>query len=174
MASIITLSTTAEIQQQRELLEELVRSAQENVTLYTELLEPVKMGICTAENIWVPKSVGLLGCMAWNDLYGDWLRVLVDAVVGVRGNKHKKGDGSMLLNVENVVHNIIREVPLPPPGRFEIGLSINHRPLFFSRPPVNQVPLLKNVNNLLFLLYFLGLIGGRERNKEREGGAARQ
>ncbi|KAI8139770.1 AEX-3 domain-containing protein [Fennellomyces sp. T-0311] len=140
LASITTLSTTAEIQQQREQLEELVRGAQENVTLYTELLEPVKMGVCTAQNIWVPKSVGLLGCMPWNDLYGDWLRVLVDAVVGVRGHRHK----GVLLNVESAVHNIIREVPLPPPGRFEIGLSINRRPLFFSRPPVNQVPLLKN------------------------------
>ncbi|KAI9247713.1 AEX-3 domain-containing protein [Phascolomyces articulosus] len=141
LASLTTLSTTLEIQQQREQLEELVRSAQENVTLYTELLEPVKMGVCTAQHIWVPKSVGLLGCMPWHDLYGDWLRVLVDAVVGVRGHRHKNG---VTLNVGNVVHNIIREVPLPPPGRFEIGLSINHRPLFFSRPPVNQVPLLKN------------------------------
>ncbi|KAI9495919.1 AEX-3 domain-containing protein [Zychaea mexicana] len=140
LASLTTLSSTSEIQQQREQLEELVRSAQENVTLYTELLEPVKMGVCTAQNVWVPKSVGLLGCMPWNDLYGDWLRVLVDAVVGVRGHRHK----GVLLNVESAVHNIIREVPLPPPGRFEIGLSINHRPLFFSRPPVNQVPLLKN------------------------------
>jgi hypothetical protein len=44
------------------------------------------------------------------------------------------------------VINLIEEVPLPPPGRFEIGLTINSRPLFFSRPPINQVPLLKNVN----------------------------
>lgn len=44
--------------------------------------------------------------------------------------------------------NLIDEVPLPPPGRFEIGLSINQRPLFFSRPPINEVPILKNVGAL--------------------------
>lgn len=46
----------------------------------------------------------------------------------------------------STVINLIEEVPLPPPGRFEIGLTINTRPLFFSRPPINQVPILKNVN----------------------------
>jgi hypothetical protein len=43
------------------------------------------------------------------------------------------------------VINLIEEVPLPPPGRFEIGLTINRKPLFFSRPPINEVPILKNV-----------------------------
>lgn len=46
----------------------------------------------------------------------------------------------------SAIVNLIDEVPLPPPGRFEIGLTINSRPLFFSRPPINQVPILKNVN----------------------------
>lgn len=89
LASLTTLTTTTEIKEQRQELEELVRSAQENLTLYTELLEPVKMGVCEARHIWVPKSVGLVGCMPWHDVYGDWLRILVDAVVGVRGHKNE-------------------------------------------------------------------------------------
>ncbi|KAI9318757.1 AEX-3 domain-containing protein [Dichotomocladium elegans] len=140
LAALTTLSTTAEIQKRREMLEELLQSAQENVALYSELLDPVKMATCNAKYIWVPKSIGLLGAMPWNDLYGDWLRILTDAVVGVRGHRNKGPP----IKIESAIYNIIREVPLPPPGRFEIALTINRRPLFFSRPPMNQVPLLKN------------------------------
>lgn len=46
------------------------------------------MGIARAKHIWVPKCIGLLGRMAWTDLYSDWLRVLLDATVGVRGQKN--------------------------------------------------------------------------------------
>lgn len=90
LASLATFRTTQEIQQQRENLEELVRSARENIALYTELLEPVQMGVCdAATHIWVPKAIGLLGQMPWLELYGDWLRVLLDAVVGVQGRKNE-------------------------------------------------------------------------------------
>lgn len=162
LASLRTKTTTADIEQQREELEELVRSAQENISLYRELLEPVKMGVCEARNIWVPKSIGLLGRMPWIDLYGDWLRILLDGSMGVRGHRHQGPSVNIerytlnflsLLHTQansihcvSAVYNIIREVPLPPPGRFEIGLTINRRSLFFSRPPVNEVPLLKNVS----------------------------
>ncbi|KAF7726210.1 hypothetical protein EC973_009008 [Apophysomyces ossiformis] len=147
LASLMTVSTTASVQAKREELEELIRTSHENMELYKELVEPVKMAICDAEQIWVPKSVGILGRLPWHDLYGDWLRIMLDSVVGVRGRK-KHGS---TLNIESVVYNFIREVPLPPPGRFEIGLTINQRPLFFSRPPINQVPLLKNFS--LFPLF---------------------
>lgn len=69
-------------------IEERVRSCQENIDLYMELLEPVKMAVCVAKDIWVPKSIGLLGRMPWIDLYGDWLRIVLDNVVGVSGYRH--------------------------------------------------------------------------------------
>ncbi|CAO3682152.1 unnamed protein product [Rhizopus stolonifer] len=121
-------------------IEERVRSCQENIDLYMELLEPVKMAVCAAKDIWVPKSIGLLGRMPWIDLYGDWLRIVLDNVVGVSGYRHN----TPLIDIESAIVNLIDEVPLPPPGRFEIGLTINSRALFFSRPPINQVPILKN------------------------------
>ncbi|KAG0978111.1 hypothetical protein G6F29_009558 [Rhizopus arrhizus] len=121
-------------------IEEQVKACQENIDLYKELLEPVKMGICDAQQIWVPKSIGLLGRMPWIDLYGDWLRIVLDNVVGVSGYRHDKPT----IDIKSAIVNLIDEVPLPPPGRFEIGLTINSRPLFFSRPPINQVPILKN------------------------------
>ncbi|CEG77253.1 hypothetical protein RMATCC62417_12039 [Rhizopus microsporus] len=124
----------------RQSLEDQVRSCQENMDLYKELLEPVKMAVCNAECIWVPKSIGLLGRMPWIDLYDDWLRIVLDNVVGVGGYRHDRPT----IDIESAIVNLIDEVPLPPPGRFEIGLTINSRPLFFSRPPINQVPILKN------------------------------
>ncbi|KAI9019384.1 AEX-3 domain-containing protein [Phycomyces nitens] len=147
LATLATLTTTPEIQAEREILEEKVRTSQENLALYSELLVPVRMGICEAKQIWVPKCVGVLGGMPWMDLLGDWIRILVDAVVGVRGHKHENS----AINIESAVFNLIREVPLPSPGRFETRLTINHRSLFFSRPAINQVPVLKNFS--LFPLF---------------------
>lgn len=124
-------------------MEERIRTCHENIGLYKELLEPVKMGVCTADNVWVPKSIGLLGRLPWMDLFSDWIRILLDNIVGVGGHRN---NAKPTIDIESTVINLIEEVPLPPPGRFEIGLTINKRPLFFSRPPINQVPILKNVS----------------------------
>ncbi|KAI8645606.1 AEX-3 domain-containing protein [Parasitella parasitica] len=129
-------------------IEERIRTCQENIGLYKELLEPVKMGVCTADDVWVPKSIGLLAKMPWMDLFSDWIRILLDNIVGVGGHRNNP---KPTIDIETTVINLIEEVPLPPPGRFEIGLTINKRPLFFSRPPINQVPVLKNFS--LFPLF---------------------
>lgn len=71
-------------------LDEIIRTCQENINLYRELLEPVKMGICTADEIWVPKAIGLLGKMPWMNLYSDWLKILLDNIVGVGGQRNAK------------------------------------------------------------------------------------
>ncbi|KAI8377993.1 AEX-3 domain-containing protein [Radiomyces spectabilis] len=147
LVSLNTMTSTPDITERKRDLEEQLRTCQENVTLYTELLEPVKMAVCTSDCIWVPKAIGLVSRMPWHDLFGDWLRIMLDSIVGVQGRK-AKGDH---LNIQSAVYNIIREVPLPPPGRFEISLSISQRSLFFSRPSINEVPILKNFS--LFPLF---------------------
>ncbi|ORZ15755.1 AEX-3 domain-domain-containing protein [Absidia repens] len=124
----------------RNELEEQIRMSRESLALYNELLEPVKLAVCTSKQIWVPKSVGVLGRMPWLDLYGDWIKILLDSVVGVRGKKNK----DFSVDIGSAVANLIHEVPVPPPGRFEIGLNINNRSLYISRPAMNEVPLLKN------------------------------
>ncbi|CAO0799383.1 unnamed protein product [Mucor circinelloides] len=129
-------------------IEERIRTCHENMGLYKELLEPVKMGVCTADDVWVPKSIGLLSKLPWMDLFSDWIRILLDNIVGVGGHRN---NARPTIDIESTVINLIEEVPLPPPGRFEIGLTINKRPLFFSRPPINQVPILKNFS--LFPLF---------------------
>ncbi|KAI8370884.1 AEX-3 domain-containing protein [Choanephora cucurbitarum] len=144
----LNVGISAESRRQQAMeLEEQIRAHHESLDLYYELVEPVKMAILSSKDIWVPKAIGLLGRMAWIDLYGDWLKILLDNIVGVGGFRNDKPT----INIESAVINIIDEVPLPPPGRFEIGLTINQRPLFFSRPPVNTVPILKNFS--LFPLF---------------------
>jgi hypothetical protein len=82
--------TRAETLRQTAEIEERIRTCQENIGLYKELLDPVKMGICTADEVWVPKSIGLLGRMPWINLYGDWIRILLDNIVGVGGHRNAK------------------------------------------------------------------------------------
>jgi hypothetical protein len=72
------------------IIEERIRTCQENIGLYKELIEPVKMAVCQAENVWVPKSIGILGRMPWINLYGDWIKILLDNIVGVGGYRHAK------------------------------------------------------------------------------------
>ncbi|KAI8066903.1 AEX-3 domain-containing protein [Gongronella butleri] len=120
--------------------EDVLRTCKENLALYRELLEPVKRSVCDADHLWIPRAVGLLGRMPWLEFYGDWIKILLDSVVGVRGKKNTP----LSLDVPSTVHYLLNQVPIPPPGRFEIGLAINDRPLFISRPAMNEVPILKN------------------------------
>jgi hypothetical protein len=89
LSQLIGLSK-AESLKRGNALEEQIRTCHENIGLYKELIEPVKMGICTADDIWVPKSIGLLGKMPWINLYGDWIRILLDNIVGVGGYRKMK------------------------------------------------------------------------------------
>ncbi|KAF9088481.1 hypothetical protein BGX29_000270, partial [Mortierella sp. GBA35] len=49
------------------------------------------------------------------------------------------------------VKNLIHEVNLPPFGKQEIGISINNRVIYASRPALNSVPIVKNFS--LFPLF---------------------
>ncbi|CAO3621225.1 unnamed protein product [Cunninghamella blakesleeana] len=121
-------------------LEEQIRHSFETLNLYKELLEPIKLAICKPQNIWVPKSIGLLGRLPWLDFYSDWTKILLDSVVGVRGKKNNE----LSVDVKCAIENVLFHIPLPPPGRFEIGFTINSKPIYISRPAMNEVPVLKN------------------------------
>lgn len=88
-AQLIGLSQSQSARKAAE-IEERIRTCQENIGLYNELMEPVKMGVCMADDIWVPKSIGLLGKMPWINLYSDWIRILLDNIVGVAGHRNMK------------------------------------------------------------------------------------
>ncbi|KAI9304028.1 AEX-3 domain-containing protein [Cunninghamella echinulata] len=141
LASLLSSSSTSsnDTERQQE-LEERIRLSSETLILYKELLEPIKLAICKPQRIWMPKSIGLLGRLPWLDFYSDWTKILLDAVVGVRGKKNN----DLSIDVKNAVENLLFHIPLPPPGRFEIGFTINSKPLYISRPAMNEVPVLKN------------------------------
>lgn len=89
LASLLSSSSTSsnDTERQQE-LEERIRLSSETLILYKELLEPIKLAICKPQHIWMPKSIGLLGRLPWLDFYSDWTKILLDAVVGVRGKKN--------------------------------------------------------------------------------------
>ncbi|KAF9359753.1 hypothetical protein BGX26_011526 [Mortierella sp. AD094] len=55
------------------------------------------------------------------------------------------------LRLESYVKNLIHEVNLPPFGKVEIGITLNNRMIYASRPALNSVPIVKNFS--LFPLF---------------------
>ncbi|KAF8926588.1 hypothetical protein BGZ58_011066 [Dissophora ornata] len=60
------------------------------------------------------------------------------------------------------VKNLIHEVNLPPFGKLEVGITINDRVIYASRPAVNRVPIVKNVilseGRVIFVSSYLGML----------------
>ena len=56
--------------------------------------------------------------------------------------------------------NFMEEIPLPPPGKLELRISLDSVRLHLSRPPLNCVPVIRNVRLFLvgqlasFILFF--------------------
>lgn len=80
-------------------IEEKIRVCQESIGLYKELMESVKMAVCQADDVWVPKSLGILGRMPWINLYSDWIKILLDNIVGVGGHRNAKA----IIDIERYV-----------------------------------------------------------------------
>jgi hypothetical protein len=49
-------------------------------------------------------------------------------------------------HVCSAIYNLIHELRIPPRGIYEIGITINDRILYVSRPCFNDIPILKNVS----------------------------
>lgn len=68
----------------------------------------------------------------------------------------------LIIYIKNrYIVNLIHEIPLPPPGKLEVSISIGELKLYCSRPPVNAIPLLQNVitqNHSQFLNIFIVFI----------------
>ncbi|KAI8576404.1 hypothetical protein K450DRAFT_257121 [Umbelopsis ramanniana AG] len=135
------LQTTSWIQEERDEVEELLRVTQEKILLYRELLEPVKLANFKPEECWIPKSVGVITQLPWFELMSDWIRIVVDAIIGVKG---KRNPQAKKFSLENAIYNLIHELRIPPRGIYEIGITINERILYLNRPSFNDIPILKN------------------------------
>jgi hypothetical protein len=48
--------------------------------------------------------------------------------------------------------NLVHEIPLPPPGKLQVAISVNDMTFFCARPALNQMPIMKDVSNSKFNL----------------------
>ncbi|KAG0258686.1 hypothetical protein BG011_003144 [Mortierella polycephala] len=125
---------------QTQLRREIVDS-EEKLSLLEDQMKPWRGLFVEVEDAWIPRSIGLVSAVPYHFLLRDWLLAVVVACSG--GVEHP-GMSLASLRLESYVKNIIHEVSLPPFGKLEVGITINNRVLYASRPALNSVPIVKN------------------------------
>ncbi|KAG0050275.1 hypothetical protein BGZ83_004927 [Gryganskiella cystojenkinii] len=130
-----------------ELQREIIDS-EEKLFLLEDQMKPWRKLFVEAEDVWMPRCIGLVSAIPYHYLLRDWLLAVVVACSG--GVEHP-GMSVSSLRLESYVRNIIHDVNVPPFGKLEIGITINNRLIYASRPALNSVPIVKNFS--LFPLF---------------------
>ncbi|GJJ75255.1 hypothetical protein EMPS_07613 [Entomortierella parvispora] len=131
------------IELQREMID-----SEEKLYLLEDQMKPWRKLFVEAEDVWMPRCIGLVSAIPYHYLLRDWLLAVVVACSG--GVEHP-GMSLSSLRLESYVRNIIHDVNVPPFGKMEIGITINNRLIYASRPALNSVPIVKNFS--LFPLF---------------------
>ncbi|KAG0377132.1 hypothetical protein BGX24_006666 [Mortierella sp. AD032] len=118
-----------------------IADSEEKLALLQDQMEPWKRLFVEAEDAWIPRCIGLVSAIPYHYLLRDWLLAVV---VACSGGVNHPGMSLSSLPLERYVKNIIHEVGVPPFGKMEIGITINNRMIFASRPALNSVPIVKN------------------------------
>ncbi|OZJ02123.1 hypothetical protein BZG36_04744, partial [Bifiguratus adelaidae] len=123
-----------------------IKESEEKLALYRELFKEVEWAAFDpsdpAHTIWVPKCLGVVSSMPWFDVLSDWCRIAVHETLGP---ENRRGDFiARKVLLESAVVNLIEEIPIPPPGKYEISMTVAQQTLYLSRPAINQVRSLKN------------------------------
>ncbi|KND02343.1 uncharacterized protein SPPG_02814 [Spizellomyces punctatus DAOM BR117] len=121
--------------------EHTIQDAEEKVKLYRDLLAPLNTLLADAENVYIPRTIGVLSHWPWHDFLKDWL---CEVLRVVRGEYDECPHSKAVAPLERFVVNLIHEIPLPPPGKLELSIHVGQLHLFCSRPPVNTISVLKN------------------------------
>ncbi|KAJ3406407.1 hypothetical protein HDU80_011325 [Chytriomyces hyalinus] len=143
-------------------LEDMLADAEEKVALFRERLKEMEHVVpIDIEHVYVPRAVGIVSRWAFFDLFSDWLKEMV-RVVRPDDSLIRNGDNfddeererkpqSVRVNIplERLLVNLIHEIPLPPPGRVEVKISVGRFNLFCSRPAVNSIQALQNVGEYI-------------------------
>eukprot|EP00124_Ichthyophonus_hoferi_P001719 Ihof_evm2s98 gene=Ihof_evmTU2s98 len=77
--------------------------------------------------LYKPKCIVLLSAWPYITLFRD-----------IAAQIYMLSQGDSLHDLEKYIANICMEVPVPPPGKVEVELTISNAKLFVSRPPVNH------------------------------------
>ncbi|KAF9275864.1 hypothetical protein BGZ68_010456 [Mortierella alpina] len=125
-----------------------ITDSEEKLSLLEDQMKPWSDRFVDIEDAWIPRCVGIVSAVPYHYLMRDWLLAVVVACSG--GVEHP-GMSLNSLRLESYVKNLIHEVSLPPLGRLEVGITINNRVLYASRPALNSVPIVKNFS--LFPLF---------------------
>ncbi|KAF9400960.1 hypothetical protein BGX21_003085 [Mortierella sp. AD011] len=123
-----------------DLKREIVET-EEKLSLLEDQMKPWKKLFVEAEDVWIPRCVGLISAIPYHYLLRDWLLAVVVACSG--GVEHP-GMSLTSLRLERYVRNIIHDVSVPPFGKLEIAITVNNRIIYASRPALNSVPIVKN------------------------------
>ncbi|KAJ3367898.1 hypothetical protein HDU91_000999 [Kappamyces sp. JEL0680] len=114
----------------------LTHAAEEKIDVLEQLLTPLRQSVLMeSENIYIPTCLGVLSRWPWYDLLKDWLSLVVLTIQSTEFDRFP---------FERCVVNLIREVPLPPPGKLEIAIPFGMYKLYCSRPPINTPQVFKN------------------------------
>ncbi|KAG0228034.1 hypothetical protein BGW41_003576 [Actinomortierella wolfii] len=132
-----------QLQLKREIID-----TEEKLLLLEDQMKPWRDLYLDVDDIWVPRSIGLVSAIPYHYLMRDWL---LGVVVACTGFLEHPGMSLYSLPLERYVKNLIHEVQLPPFGRYEVAITINNRFLYASRPAINSVPIVKNFS--LFPLF---------------------
>ncbi|KAG0309502.1 hypothetical protein BGZ97_013052 [Linnemannia gamsii] len=137
-------------------IEREILDTEEKLSLLDDQMKPWKGLFVEIEDAWMPRCVGLVSAIPYHYLLRDWLLAVVVACSG--GVEHP----GMNLSSMRYVKNLIHEVNLPPFGKLEVGITINNRVIYASRPALNSVPIVKNVilseGKIIFLSSYLGML----------------
>ncbi|KAF9351173.1 hypothetical protein BGX26_010761 [Mortierella sp. AD094] len=114
---------------------------EEKLSLLEDQMKPWEKLFVEAEDVWIPRCVGLVSAVPYHYLLRDWLLAVVVACSG--GIDHP-GMSLSSLRLERYVRNIIHDVSVPPFGKLEIAITVNNRLIYASRPALNSVPIVKN------------------------------
>ncbi|KAG0068759.1 hypothetical protein BGZ92_004841, partial [Podila epicladia] len=139
--------TLGKRQNQAHLRREVVDS-EEKLSLLEDQMRPWQGLFVEIDDVWIPRCIGLVSAIPYHYLLRDWLLAVV---VACSGGVENPGMSQSSLRLESYVKNLIHEVNLPPFGKLEVGITVNNRLIYASRPALNSVPIVKNFS--LFPLF---------------------
>lgn len=132
---------------ERDEIDEQILHCEEKITLYNELLKPVRLhaaakveGLTEGQGMWIPRSYGLLGREgSYQTVWREWLRAIcVPYVLGEVDMDIINSQGGKFLPLERYVVNLCGEVPLPIQGKSQVEIAVRelryrlHTPFFQS------------------------------------------
>lgn len=137
---------------------DMIDLLEENKNIYSKILDPVKKTLLVVpDQIYYPKSYCILSHYPFYDFFRDWLAqflLVAQKSISSKETNTLFNHRGLHFSLECLIVNLTKEIPIPPPGKLEIAVSINETLLYLHRPPVNQIPIDKNVTflNLLFII----------------------